>query len=79
MENKKTVVIYNYSRLKRKIKEIYGTYIEFSKDLNISNSTLSRKLNGVSSFNQEEILLACKLLKIPIDKIPDYFFDMIEV
>ena len=79
MENKKTVVIYNYSRLQRKIKEIYGTYIEFSKDLNISNSTLSRKLNGVSSFNQEEILLTCKLLKIPNDKIPDYFFDMIEL
>ena len=48
----------------------------FAAAMNISEHTLSKKLNNKSSFDQHEIRKACELLNIAPNKIKDYFFEI---
>lgn len=65
---------FDYSRLKGKIKECFDTQKCFADALEISSASLSYKLNNLSYFTQSEILKSIKFLKIPSEKIEDYFF-----
>ncbi len=65
---------FDYSKLKGKIKEVFGTQKAFAKAMNISGVSLSAKLNNTVAFTQSEINKACELLGIPIEFIPVYFF-----
>ncbi|MBE6685748.1 MAG: DUF739 family protein [Ruminococcaceae bacterium] len=65
---------YDYKRLKGRIKEVCGTQKEFSKQMNLSNQSVSKKLNNVVEFTQDEIMDAVKVLSIPGESITDYFF-----
>lgn len=67
---------YNYSKLRGKIKEVYGTQENFATAMQISTVSLSDKLNNKVQFQQKEINLACKLLKIEAQEITDYFFTL---
>lgn len=64
----------NYSKLKGKIKEVYGTQNAFAKVMGISTVSLSAKLNNLVGFTQAEINKACELLEIPVALITVYFF-----
>ena len=66
--------MFNYGILKSRIIQVYGSQKEFAKALRINESTLSKKMNGVSFFDQNEIDSAVSLLGIPREEIVKYFF-----
>lgn len=65
---------FDYSKLKGRIKEVYGKYENILPDISMSEATLSRRLNGKSYFDTEEILELSELLNIEMDEIDQYFF-----
>ena len=65
---------FDYSKLRGKITEVYGTIEKFANAMGLSNTSLSGKLNNRVAFTQKEINMACSLLNIPLDFIPVYFF-----
>ncbi len=65
---------FDYSKLKGRIVEVYGSQSNFAKAMNITNATLSNKLNCKNSFKQVEILTAMGLLSI--DNPAPYFFEV---
>lgn len=65
---------FDYNKLKGRIKEYYGTQIRFAKKINLSNTSLSKKLNNKIDFTQEEIECSIKALKLTKEDIPVYFF-----
>lgn len=66
--------MFDYSKLKGKIKEVFGTQSAFAKAMGLSSVSLSSKLNNLTQFTQVEINRACELLSIPAEFIPVYFF-----
>lgn len=65
---------FDYSKLRGKIKEVFGRQEDFAAALLLSNVSLSAKLNNKVPFTQLEINKACEVLKIPLEFIPVYFF-----
>lgn len=65
---------FNYSKLRGRITEVYGTIEKFANAMGLSSTTLSGKLNNKVGFTQREINKACSLLSIPLEFIPVYFF-----
>ncbi len=65
---------YDYSKLRGKIKEIFGRQEDFALDMLLSPVSLSAKLNNKVEFTQAEMNRACKLLGIPVEFIHLYFF-----
>ncbi|RAN53811.1 DUF739 domain-containing protein [Dolosigranulum pigrum] len=67
---------FNYSKLKGRIIEKYGTQRNFAREMNLSEKTLSSKLKNVTSWKNDDISRACDLLEIPMEEIPVYFFEV---
>ena len=68
-------IIFDFSKLRGRIKEIYGTQSAFAIAMLINDATLSNKLNGNVEFSSKEIYRACLLLCIDMDKeLSQYFF-----
>ena len=65
---------FDFSKLRGKIKEVFGTQEKFAKAMGMSGVTLSAKLNNTVDFTMSEINKACELLSIPTEFIPIYFF-----
>lgn len=63
-----------YGKLREKIKNVFGTIGAFADAMDLDRSTISKKLNSVVPWDQVEIEKGCKLLGIPADNIPEYFF-----
>lgn len=68
------IVMFDYKKLRGKIREVFGTEKQFAKALGISSTSLSLKFNGESSFKQSQISRCCELLGIPVKEIGQYFF-----
>lgn len=66
--------VFNYSKLKGRIKEKCGTCFYFAKQLGCSNNTLSAKLNNTSDFSQTEIIKSVDILGLKVEDISTYFF-----
>ena len=66
--------MYDYSKLRGKIKEVYSTEGSFSKDLGMSGVSLSGRLNNKLSWNQPEMIKVGILLDIPKEELHQYFF-----
>lgn len=66
--------IFDYSKLRGKIREVCGSEKEFATALEISDTTLSSIFNNKSEFRQSQIQHACTLLQIPAEEIEQYFF-----
>jgi len=64
----------DYSKLRGAIREKCGTQEAFATAMNMSLSSLSKKLNGKSAWQDTEIFKACSVLEIPICDVPLYFF-----
>lgn len=64
----------SYAKLRGKIKEVYGTQDAFAEAIGVDRSTMSQKLNGKSVWTATEIMKACEVLKISVDKVHLYFF-----
>ena len=67
---------FNYSKLRGRIIEKYGSQSDFAKAFGCSDRTLSLKMNGKRPWKQTEILSAIKLLELSDEDIQDYFFTL---
>ena len=67
---------FNYSKLRGRIIEKYGSQSDFAKAFGCSHRTLSLKMNGKRPWKQTEILSAIKLLELSEEDIQDYFFTL---
>lgn len=65
---------YEYRKLRGKIIEVFGTMSAFSKALDLSENSLSKKMNGKTQFNQKDMSKWCNLLNIPLSAAGEYFF-----
>ena len=65
---------YDYSKLKGKIREVYGTQDAFANAVGMGKTSLSFKLNNKSEWTQEEMTRAMDLLNIPHKSVRTYFF-----
>ena len=78
LTNKKGVMIlFDYRKLRGKIKEVFGTQAEFAKALGISGATLSLKLNNFYDFTQKEMAASMLLLHEPAHSVDKYFFTQV--
>lgn len=68
---------FDYSKLKGRIVEKFGTQSAFAKALGVSERTLSLKLHNRIYFRQDEINKALKLLEINATDARDYFFNQL--
>lgn len=65
---------YNYCKLLGKMREKSFTQDGLAERIGISATSMNLSLNNKRDFRQEEMLLVCKFLGIPLSKIPEYFF-----
>ena len=69
-------IIFDFSKLRGKIKEIFGTQTVFANKMQMNEATLSNKLNNYVEFSPKEIIKSCILLNIAFSKIDEYFFTL---
>jgi hypothetical protein len=67
---------FDYSKLLGRIVEKYGKQGAFAKAMNLSERSLSLKLNNHRFFDQKEISKACELLEIDDSSVHQYFFTL---
>lgn len=65
---------FSYRKLLGKIVEVYGTQAKFAEALNLSERSVSLKLNGKVEWKQGEMINVSRLLCFPPSEIPSYFF-----
>lgn len=67
---------FDFSKLRGRIVERFGTCAKFADAMGHSNSWLSARLTNTTAWASNEIHIACKpeLLDIPADEIGLYFF-----
>jgi len=65
----------DYSKLKGRIKEKYGSQQDFAKAIGLSEKNISDKLNNKSYWKQSDIDAATELLGIKKEDIGIYFFN----
>lgn len=64
----------NYNKLRGRIVEIYGSQKMFSKEINLSEQSITAKLNGRSDFSKDDILKWSDALRLSSEEIGAYFF-----
>lgn len=57
-------MLFNYQKLRGKIKEVCGTQDNFAKQLKIGRVSLSQRLNNQLEFSQSEIHDSCHILNL---------------
>lgn len=67
---------YDYSKLLGRIKEKCGGQTEFAQKMELSERTVSLKLNNKIPWKQTEITKAAKILGFSIEEIQSYFFTL---
>lgn len=70
---------YDYSLLRGRIRELFGSEKNFANEmrksrLQMSTGTFNSRINCNSYFKQHEIELICNLLGIPLDQMALYFY-----
>ena len=66
--------IFNYQKLKGKIKEVFGSQEAYAVALGYTPETISNKLNNKAEFTQSDIVKSLELLKIDSSEL--YFFNL---
>lgn len=64
----------SYSKLRGRIKEVFGTQEAFADALGMNTVSLSNRLTGKLEWKTSEIVKACEMLRIPIAENAEYFF-----
>ncbi|MDT2850196.1 DUF739 family protein [Vagococcus carniphilus] len=67
--------IFDYRMLRGRIKEVIGAERNLAKEIGISKTAMSNKLNNRSFFNPVEIIKIKELLDIPDKEVSIYFFN----
>lgn len=67
---------FDYSKLRGRIVEKFGTIKAFANAYGITSVSMSKKLNGDTAFSQDDIMKMStpELLDIQAKDIPEYFF-----
>lgn len=66
--------VFNYSKLRGRMVEKFGTIAETAEAAGLRRDMLSMALNGHRSFTQAEIAVLAKTLEIPNEEVGIYFF-----
>ena len=66
--------MFDYSKLRGRIKEKFGSEKKFAEALGVSKIAVSNKFNRNKGMSQEVILRWAELLDISLDEIGVYFF-----
>lgn len=66
--------MYDYSKLKGKIRELGMTQNEFANEIGITAQTLNLRFRNKRFFKQEEIEKTMLLFNEPLENIQTYFF-----
>lgn len=64
------------NKLAERIKDKYSTQKAFAEACGVTESSVSRFLNGSRTWKAEQIWKAAEVLDIPDDEIRSYFFDL---
>lgn len=67
-------IIFDYSKLRGKIREVFTNESDFAEALGIGRVSLSKRLNNALDFSGTEIYHSCNLLGIKKDEVSEYFF-----
>ena len=67
-------MVFDYSKLRGRIVEKYGSQAAFADAIDMSISTLNLKLNNKSEWSTTEIVEACKLLDVELTDTYSSFF-----
>ncbi len=67
-------ILFDYSKLRGRIIEKFHSQSAFAAKNNMSNRSMSLKLNNGIRLSQEEIIKWSELLDINREEIPQYFF-----
>lgn len=65
---------YKYKKLRGRIVEKYGSQGKFSEVIGLSETSISKKMQGVTGFSQDDIEKWAVLLGIDRVDYGDYFF-----
>ena len=68
-------IMFDFNKLRGRIKEVYGTQTLFATAMLMNEATLSNKLNNNVEFYSKEIIRAFLLLCINFEEIKEYFFN----
>ena len=68
------VVPFDYSKLRGRIREVFGTEGAFAKAIGRSHNFMSSVFSGNSVLSQDDIVNAVKELGMSVDDIGVYFF-----
>ena len=63
----------DFTLLRKRIKERYGTFGAFADEMGIPKQRMSRMLTGKTDWSLDEVAMAAEMLGIT-DKILEYFF-----
>lgn len=66
--------VYDYSKLKGRIREVFGTQEAFAKAIGLSAVSVSNKLNNLIDWKQDEMEKSMEQLGVPFSEIHVYFF-----
>lgn len=69
-------MVYDYRKLKGRIREMYGTQDNFAEKLGIGRVSLFKRLTNKLEFSQAEIKKSCELLNIEPENVSLYFFTL---
>ena len=69
-------LVFDYSKLRGRIREMCKTQESYAEKLGIGYDSLSKRLNNQLEFSSSEIYNSCDVLEIPVSQIPDYFFTL---
>jgi len=67
-------VAFDYSKLRGRIVEKYGTQSNFVENFGVSENSFSRKMNNKSRFSSDDIVRMTAMLDIKKEDIGAYFF-----
>lgn len=65
---------FNYSKLRGRMVEVYGTIEKTAEAAGLRRDMISQALNGKRAFTQQEISKLSETLQIPESEIGTYFF-----
>lgn len=66
---------FNFDKLTGRIIEKFKTRENFAPKVPMSIPTLINKLNGRVDFKSKEVVRFCRLLDIPLEQIPNFFYE----
>ena len=69
-------IVFDYSKLKGKDVEKFGTQLNFIKQISMSEPTFIKKINGEGYFTQKEICEILYVLQVELNEfsIYNYFY-----